>query len=89
MLQTLQFEVFPNSTLTWAGAVIHDGKRREFACGFEAFAYFDKDGSRYITIDELQQACKDFGSVDASLEETIKEIDKTMMGELTMENLQQ
>ncbi|KAL3574238.1 hypothetical protein D5086_024851 [Populus alba] len=40
-----------------------------------AFAYFDKDGSGYITIDELQQACKDFGLGDVHLDETIKEID--------------
>uniref|UniRef100_A0A3Q7IWC8 EF-hand domain-containing protein n=1 Tax=Solanum lycopersicum TaxID=4081 RepID=A0A3Q7IWC8_SOLLC len=26
-----------------------------------AFSYFDKDGSAYITIDELQQACVEFG----------------------------
>jgi Ca2+-binding EF-hand superfamily protein len=40
-----------------------------------AFSYFDKDGSGYITIDELQQACKDFGLGDVHLDETIKEID--------------
>ncbi|KAF9670636.1 hypothetical protein SADUNF_Sadunf13G0089500 [Salix dunnii] len=40
-----------------------------------AFSYFDKDGSGYITIDELQQACKDFGLGDLHLDETIKEID--------------
>jgi hypothetical protein len=41
-----------------------------------AFSYFDKDGSGYITIDELQQACKDFGLGDVHLDETIKEIDQ-------------
>ena len=40
-----------------------------------AFKYFDKDGSGYITIDELQQACKEFGLGDGHLDETIKEID--------------
>lgn len=40
-----------------------------------AFSYFDKDGSGYITIDELQQACQDFGFGDAKLEDIIKEID--------------
>ncbi|KAK4279745.1 hypothetical protein QN277_011471 [Acacia crassicarpa] len=40
-----------------------------------AFSYFDKDGSGYITLDELQQACKEFGLVDVHLDETIKEID--------------
>lgn len=41
-----------------------------------AFAFFDKDGSGYITFDELQQACKDFGLSDAQLEDMIKEIDQ-------------
>lgn len=41
-----------------------------------AFSYFDKDGSGYITIDELQQACKDFGLGDVHLDEIIKEIDQ-------------
>lgn len=40
-----------------------------------AFSYFDKDGSGYITVDELQQACKEFGLGDAQLEDTIREID--------------
>lgn len=41
-----------------------------------AFSYFDKDGSGYITIDELQQACKEFGLGDVHLDEIIKEIDQ-------------
>ncbi|WVY95851.1 hypothetical protein V8G54_028002 [Vigna mungo] len=41
-----------------------------------AFSYFDKDGSGYITIDELQQACKDFGLGELHLDEMIKEIDQ-------------
>lgn len=41
-----------------------------------AFTFFDKDGSGYITIDELQQACKDFGLSDTQLDEMIKEIDQ-------------
>ncbi|CAK7324770.1 unnamed protein product [Dovyalis caffra] len=41
-----------------------------------AFSYFDKDGSGYITLDELQQACQDFGLGDVHLDETIKEIDQ-------------
>lgn len=40
-----------------------------------AFSYFDKDGSGYITIDELQQACKEFGLGDVQLDEIIQEID--------------
>lgn len=41
-----------------------------------AFAYFDKDASGYITLDEIQQACKDFGLDDIHIDEMIKEIDQ-------------
>ncbi|CAN0928261.1 Calcium-dependent protein kinase 4 [Linum grandiflorum] len=47
-----------------------------------AFSYFDKDGSGYITIDELQQACKDFGVGGDALEEMIKEIDQDNVSSL-------
>lgn len=40
-----------------------------------AFTFFDKDGSGYITTDELQQACKDFGLGDVHLDDIIKETD--------------
>jgi calcium-dependent protein kinase len=52
--------------------------------GFESFgeenlvgaiSYFDKAGSGYITIDELQQACTEFGLCDTPLDDMIKEID--------------
>lgn len=43
---------------------------------FAAFSYFDKDGSGYITLDELQEACKEFGVDDVHLEEIIKEADE-------------
>jgi calcium-dependent protein kinase len=41
-----------------------------------AFYFFDKDSSGYITIDELQQACKEFGLSEGHLDEMIKEIDQ-------------
>ena len=41
-----------------------------------AFSFFDKDGSGYITIDELQQACRDFGLGDVQLDDTVTEIDQ-------------
>nr|GLL42307.1 calcium-dependent protein kinase 11-like [Ipomoea trifida] len=56
-------------------ATLHLNKMEKEENLIAAFAYFDKDGSGYITIDELQLACKDFGLGEASLEETIKEID--------------
>jgi len=43
---------------------------------FAAFNYFDKDGSGFITVDELQQACEEFGIQDAELEEMIREADQ-------------
>ncbi|KAA8516841.1 hypothetical protein F0562_017341 [Nyssa sinensis] len=43
---------------------------------YAAFSYFDKDGSGYITPDELQQACEQFGLGDVHLEETIREVDQ-------------
>ncbi|XP_020205845.2 calcium-dependent protein kinase 11 [Cajanus cajan] len=47
-----------------------------------AFAYFDKDGSGSITIDEIQQACKDFGLGDVQLDDMIKEIDQDDDGKI-------
>ncbi|XP_071710347.1 calcium-dependent protein kinase 26-like [Rutidosis leptorrhynchoides] len=49
---------------------------------FAAFSYFDKDGSGYITLDELQQACKEFGVDDVQLEEIIKEADQNNDGRI-------
>ncbi|XP_028805795.1 calcium-dependent protein kinase 11-like [Neltuma alba] len=56
-------------------ATLHLNKMEREENLVAAFSYFDKDGSGYITIDELQQACKDFGLGDVHLDETIKEID--------------
>ncbi|VFQ71621.1 unnamed protein product [Cuscuta campestris] len=56
-------------------ATLHLNKMEKEENLLAAFSYFDKDASGYITIDELQQACKDFGFADASLDEIIKEID--------------
>ncbi|KAK6938525.1 Protein kinase domain [Dillenia turbinata] len=47
-----------------------------------AFSFFDKDNSGYITIDELQQACRDFGLCNAHLDEIIKEIDQDNDGRI-------
>jgi Ca2+-binding EF-hand superfamily protein len=41
-----------------------------------AFSYFDKDGSGYITKDELQKACEEFGLSNVPLEEMIREADQ-------------
>ncbi|KAL6007687.1 Calcium-dependent protein kinase 12 [Asimina triloba] len=47
-----------------------------------AFSFFDKDGSGYITIDELQQACREFGLSEVHLDEMIKEIDQDNDGQI-------
>ncbi|GAB2230165.1 hypothetical protein Droror1_Dr00014422 [Drosera rotundifolia] len=49
---------------------------------FTAFSYFDKDGSGYITRDELQQACQEFGTYDIHLEEIMKEVDQDNDGRI-------
>ncbi|XP_042045900.1 calcium-dependent protein kinase 26-like isoform X2 [Salvia splendens] len=47
-----------------------------------AFSYFDKDGSGYITQDELQRACEDFGIQDIKLDEIIQEADQDNDGRI-------
>ncbi|XP_022151392.1 calcium-dependent protein kinase 26-like [Momordica charantia] len=49
---------------------------------FAAFQYFDKDGSGYITQDELQQACEDFGIENVHLEDMIREVDQDNDGRI-------
>ncbi|KAL5067519.1 hypothetical protein RYX36_018406, partial [Vicia faba] len=47
-----------------------------------AFSYFDKDGSGYITRDELQKACEEFGLGEVGLEEMIREADQNNDGRI-------
>ncbi|KAL1545619.1 Calcium-dependent protein kinase 25 [Salvia divinorum] len=47
-----------------------------------AFSYFDKDGSGYITQDELQRACEDFGIQDFQVDEIIQEADQDNDGRI-------
>lgn len=57
-------------------ATLHMNKMEKEENLIAAFSFFDKDGSGYLTIDELQQACRDFGLADINLDEMIKEIDQ-------------
>ncbi|KAJ9176994.1 hypothetical protein P3X46_012251 [Hevea brasiliensis] len=63
-------------------ATVHLNKLEREENLVSAFAFFDKDGSGYITIDELQQACKEFGLSELHLDEMIKEIDQDNDGQI-------
>ncbi|KAG8083963.1 hypothetical protein GUJ93_ZPchr0010g9265 [Zizania palustris] len=47
-----------------------------------AFTYFDKDGSGYITVDNLQKACMERNMEDTFLEEMILEVDQNNDGQI-------
>ena len=57
-------------------ATIHLNKLEREEHLIAAFQYFDKDGSGYITVDELQQACAEHNMTDVLLEDIIKEVDQ-------------
>ncbi|CAL1370727.1 unnamed protein product [Linum trigynum] len=66
----------------FVAATLHLNKVEREDHLFAAFSYFDKDGSGYITIDELQQACNEFGMEDVCLEEMIREVDQDNDGRI-------
>lgn len=57
-------------------ATVHLNKLEREEHLVAAFQYFDKDGSGYITVDELQQACAEQNMTDVFLEDIIKEVDQ-------------
>ncbi|XP_061376112.1 calcium-dependent protein kinase SK5 isoform X1 [Gastrolobium bilobum] len=63
-------------------ATVHLNKLEREENLLSAFSYFDKDGSGYITIDEIQQACKEFGLDDVHIDEMVKEIDQDNDGQI-------
>ncbi|EOA29059.1 hypothetical protein CARUB_v10025314mg [Capsella rubella] len=63
-------------------AMVHLNKIEKEDHLFTAFSYFDKDGSGYITRDELQQACKQFGLADVHLDDILREVDKDNDGKI-------
>ncbi|CAI8619254.1 unnamed protein product [Vicia faba] len=63
-------------------ATVHLNKLEREENLLSAFSYFDKDASGYITIDEISQACKDFGLDDIHIDEMIKEIDQDNDGQI-------
>lgn len=75
----LQADVDNSGTIDYGefiAATLHMNKIEKEDHLFAAFSYFDKDGSGYITQDELQQACEEFGIEDVRLEEMIREVDQ-------------
>lgn len=60
----------------FTAAMLHLNKVQREDHMYAAFSYFDKDGSGYITPDELQQACEQFGLGDVRLEDIIREVDQ-------------
>ena len=79
MLPLTQCDVDNSGTIDYGEfitATLHLNKleRKEHLAA--AFAYFDKDGSGYITVDELQQACKEHNMTDFPIEDIIKEVDQ-------------
>ncbi|KAJ0025622.1 hypothetical protein Pint_07726 [Pistacia integerrima] len=74
-----------NGTLEYGefiAATLHLNKMEREENLVAAFSFFDKDGSGYITVDELQQACKEFGLGDVHLDEIVKEIDQDNDGRI-------
>ncbi|KAL2900905.1 Calcium-dependent protein kinase 20 [Bienertia sinuspersici] len=65
-------------------AMLHLNKIQKEDHLFAAFSYFDKDGSGYITSDELQQACEQFGLGDVHLDEIIREVDQDNVNAFTL-----
>ncbi|WOL02336.1 calcium-dependent protein kinase 24-like [Canna indica] len=63
-------------------ATLHMNKLERDENLVSAFSFFDKDGSGYITVDELSQACREFGLDDVHLDDMIKEIDQDNDGQI-------
>ncbi|GJN26623.1 hypothetical protein PR202_gb14569 [Eleusine coracana subsp. coracana] len=68
--------------IEFIAATLHLNKLEREEHLVAAFTYFDKDGSGYITVDELQQACKEHNMPDAFLDDVIKEADQDNDGRI-------
>ncbi|XP_066343704.1 calcium-dependent protein kinase 13-like [Miscanthus floridulus] len=68
--------------IEFIAATLHLNKLEREEHLVAAFSYFDKDGSGYITVDELQQACKEHNMPDAFLDDVIKEVDQDNDGRI-------
>ncbi|CAI0471317.1 unnamed protein product [Linum tenue] len=63
-------------------ATIHLNKLEREEHLVAAFRYFDKDGSGYITVDELQHACAEQNMTDVFIEDIIREVDQDNDGRI-------
>uniref|UniRef100_A0ACD5ZHQ2 Uncharacterized protein n=1 Tax=Avena sativa TaxID=4498 RepID=A0ACD5ZHQ2_AVESA len=68
--------------IEFIAATLHLNKLEREEHLVAAFSYFDKDGSGYITVDELQQACKEHNMPDAFLDDVIIEADQDNDGRI-------
>ncbi|KMZ75851.1 Calcium dependent protein kinase 6 [Zostera marina] len=78
-------DVDKNGTIDYGefiAATVHLNKLEREDHLIAAFSYFDMDGSGYITIDELQKACRDHNMADSYLEDVIKEVDQDNDGRI-------
>ncbi|WIA08867.1 hypothetical protein OEZ85_008288 [Tetradesmus obliquus] len=69
-------------------ATMHLGKLEREENLYRAFQFFDKDGSGYITIDELQTALKEHGdaaAVAAHIKDILADVDKDNDGRIDYE----
>eukprot|EP00271_Cylindrocystis_brebissonii_P017024 TRINITY_DN424_c0_g1_i4.p1 TRINITY_DN424_c0_g1~~TRINITY_DN424_c0_g1_i4.p1 ORF type:complete len:505 (+),score=136.56 TRINITY_DN424_c0_g1_i4:202-1716(+) len=56
-------------------ATMHLNRIEQEESLFLAFSHFDKDQSGFISIDELQQACREFNVDEGSIVETMRDVD--------------
>ncbi|RVW89775.1 Calcium-dependent protein kinase 20 [Vitis vinifera] len=82
---TAQADIDNSGTIDYGefvAAMLHLNKIEKEDHLYAAFSYFDKDGSGYITQDELQQACEQFGLEAIHLEDVIREVDQDNDGRI-------
>jgi calcium-dependent protein kinase len=85
MFELFQADVDNSGTIDYGefiAATVHLNKLEREEHLVAAFQYFDKDGSGYITVDELQQACTEHNMTDVFLEDIIKEVDQDNVSHL-------
>ena len=82
----LQADVDNSGTIDYGeflAATLHMNKIEREDNLFAAFSYFDRDGSGFITADELQQACNEFGVEDVRIEDMMQEVDQDSVSHIS------